>query len=576
MKSQRSILLLISMTMFLLASVNVIAQDSNDLRGMASYFPEATDFWVAMDISDDSLQTLGDVLDPVIAKISAQFDAPEVTVQQMVDEALAEMDISYDDVRQWLGDSVAIGGNIFMPRSVDSDLPPDGLIVLDIVDRDAFVSFVDEQAELNDVEFQVEEADGELIYSVEDDPTQMIITDDVVFIYPDESLRSTTAETTLNDNEDFQNSLSQLPADEYGIYVYVAGSLFEEAMADTGMDEVEQLDMLGGVFPDSLVVGLTILEGRSFTIDVVQVGAGAELSADPVTIDFAQYIPASADFYVQGRNLTSIVDSLLDFAATATEEDRDDLELQVSSVLGLIQVDLREDILSWTTGDFAIFASIDSFAIFELIEGTRLVPEDIPFDFGLVIEATNPETAQELAAKLGEAIVEASAEDDTVEVSIEQVRGVDVVKIIADVDGVPLELVLGASDDVFFLTTTDSAEVILSGDGTLLNTPNYQEASATFLPDTLSIGYVSDDGIASLVSVVAWFGSMFGAMPSFDALDATTTTLIQDDFNFAEIYTFLTDTFHSATFTTQLVDTDTYVVRLVLSLTEDAVTFPTN
>jgi hypothetical protein len=165
---------------------------------------------------------------------------------------------------------------------------------------------------------------------------------------------------------------------------------------------------------------------------------------------------------------------------------------------------LQDDILSWTTGDYALFTRLN---VVDLAAGVVENPNVLPdlngrFDFGLVIEATDAEKAQALAEKLGALITGALSQGNTpgVTVGSDEINGVAVTVISLEAPIAPgntfnLDITLGASDDVFFIATRPAATSIITGDGTLASNPGYLDAQPYLLANPTSVWYADGEGL---------------------------------------------------------------------------------
>src|SRR5690606_3532266 len=129
-------------------------------------------------------------------------------------------------------------------------------------------------------------------------------------------------------------------------------------------------------------------------------------------------------------------------------------------------------------------------------------------DAGLVIEATDPARAAGLAASLGQFLTQMTAGQQGISVGSETVAGVEttVLGIEFPVDPtttLAIDLLLGASDEIFFLGTRPAVERILTGDGTLPGNALYNEALALTLPNPTSLWYADGEGLLISTSVGA-------------------------------------------------------------------------
>ena len=261
-------------------------------------------------------------------------------------------------------------------------------------------------------------------------------------------------------------------------------------------------------------MGLTIQDGRSFILDTAQLAIkGAAVRAPGVIdSDFANYIPDSASGVIHATDLTTLYNTLINFADSMNTSSQSPLpSAQVEQVFGALGVNLKTDLLSWTTGDYALFYRTD---IVDLAASamTGAAPDlkglGSKFDFGLVIQATDPAKAQALATHLGALLKQMGASQQGVLVQDDTIGGVKVTTLSLSVpvdqqNTLQINIALGATKDVFFLATRPAAEMIVNGDGILSGNSGYIEAQRGLLPNPTFVWYADGEGFVDEMAVAA-------------------------------------------------------------------------
>ncbi len=489
-----AILFLVVLFAVSLGTVYAIDDPAAGPQAMARYFPENTAVFAAFRTDEGYIDTL----DSLLALLTAAFPQAEVTtLRETLEAGLADSGYALADLYLWLGGYAAVGGT--SANAFDPGTSEPGYAVIEITDRAAAEDFLRDALPGNQ---ETEEVNGFTVFTLRQRGDALIIAiNDTLMLVGMENPRlldQFPPSALLADDADFQEALADLIAPAYNIFLYVTPELMGGSM---GMME---MGMMGGMEPLPTAMGLTILEDTSLVIDMVQVG---DLDA-PSAIDpqFARFIPADASAVIHGTDLTALIDSMLEFSRMMSRGDGPDPERQLSGVFNLIGVDLRDDLLSWTTGDYALFLRTDVNALAEgIAEGVLDAGSYV--DFGLLFEATDPEAASNFAAQLSDALPRLIQEDTPgVTLSSEDINGVSVSVIALQVpldqrNMFELDVLIGATQDVFFIATRPAAESIINGGSSLLDSPAYQEASAYLLPNPTLALYADADGL--LVGTVA-------------------------------------------------------------------------
>src|SRR5690606_5663100 len=151
------------------------------------------------------------------------------------------------------------------------------------------------------------------------------------------------------------------------------------------------------------VIGATILDDRSLTLDYVQpitdlaayeaFGININTNYTPVDYDFARFIPAGTPFVLQGTDLQAVFNNAIaNLAAAAAMQESfvpdgvespvdeiDDAMNQIQfAISGLTGLRLQEEILSWMTGNYALAMRLSP-ALSDLASASD-VPSEFPVD----------------------------------------------------------------------------------------------------------------------------------------------------------------------------------------------------
>lgn len=541
---------------FLLGALGIVsvlpalATPIAELNDLARYFPADTPIFAAVR-SDDAFFS---ELDGIIAKIAAALppDARSsiMTIEEALDKALAEADPPMnfrEDIRPWLGDTIAFGVleipaddgssiRMFNRRALDDDAPV--LIAIAITDRAAVTNFFVNGFTDNDVEFErTDEADYTLFTVPEnsDDPV-VVIRDDALFITNQPDSATSLPDGNLAGSADFNDTFALLPGDDYNLSLYLDfGAVLEQSMANDP-DAEEAMALFGNLFSavGPQAWGATLLDGVSLTLDIAQrisdPSAFAELgfpltSMTPIDPAFAAHIPAGATLAVHSVDLNRSIGGMFGFLENQIAKMQesgmgDSSELDEASE-GIAQIeaafttftglDLRMDVLAWMTGNYALFimpsADLDPSSRFGLFRS-------FPVDFGLAIEVTDSAAADKTVEGLTEGIerlialaAEQEDPDVTVTLDTDTIVGTDVtvINIRSQNSPWPVELLIGANDEVFAFGTRSAVQAILGRDGGLPSNPAYTRAQAYILTDAYSIGYFGPQSLLPLADLITAF-----------------------------------------------------------------------
>jgi hypothetical protein len=369
-----------------------------------------------------------------------------------------------------------------------------------------------------------------------------VFREDVVLVSNDESAiaEGGVPEAPLSDLEAFGTALSRLPEPDYNAVLYydyaaLLSGMFSdpdmmEMLMESGDEMVQmQMQMLMGMVDalEPFAIGLTILDERSLTMDaaistagLTEAFAGANLPAatmtlPPVDLAFARHIPAETPLVIMGTELRASYDVLLEtlraIAAMETDEDStaaQDVELALwmveFGIRGLTGLELREDILEWMGGTYALYVGLTPTA--QDTRNMRDLVSELPVDFALAIEVTDSAGSAALRENLNR-VLGALPDNpgDNITVAVEEIGGVEAVVFTWETYNMPpkLEFVFAVNDEVFVVGTRRYVERALDPQNGLDTDPAFMEASQYLLPNTAAVYYLSGENLAPLADIAA-------------------------------------------------------------------------
>lgn len=524
----------------------VAAAPTAELNALANYFPADTAVLISLRTDDAYIQEIDDLF----AKIAAQIpgmDTPEPIADQLdkaIGEGLGNGDFN-SEVRSWLGDVASVGimsfdglmGRASIPD--DEQEPPHFLFAATVKDQAAAEAFWETALSKSDNRTYEKSTEGDFILFTsdnrEDSPGIVAIGDDVLFVAVyEEDLPLTGQESPLSDNAAFTDTLALLPEPDYNITMYFnLADVFKEAMAtmsdqsnmsDADAAMMEQYLPLFENFPPE-VIGLTVLDERSLTIDVAlpygdlmtDFAAAGMNTAMPVAVDpsFAANILSGTPLVIHSTNLGGSFLSLLEnlkvqagMMSASSGMDAEEIEEGIGQVGALIKIltgkDLETEILPAMEGDYALYLTLNP-TLSDISSEADLFKQ-LPVDFGFLTEITDPTIGPAIA----EGIQKTLADSKDVTLSNETIGGVEALVITPTdmtVFASPVEIILASNDNLLFFGTRRAAEAALNGDGGLDSDTTFVEAGQYFLPSSSVVAYFGSEGLKPLISVMEMMGS---------------------------------------------------------------------
>lgn len=341
----------------------------------------------------------------------------------------------------------------------------------------------------------------------------------------------------------------------------------QEGMADLGIDFSALVNMQP-TNNTTIAIGFTIIEGRNLAIDTVTIADDPEavaeqpgfLEQNPINLDFASRVPGYAQLVIHdnafGPDTLAVFDalnvvapiaqSLIEVALESPEfraeleaeaefdpavafalELLDDVDISVINFGGNIQnlvtvalagitgQNLEADILSWMTGDYAMWSA------FIPVESDL----DFTFDMGFATEATDPDAAMAVVNRFAEVadlydldfVIEELADGRALNLTAPLRTPLSLLEIPGEVlfQTPELDFLIAANDDVYTLSSRPGAEFALMQAGeSLADRAEFQYAVENlFLEDTVTAWYVGLPPLAEILPEALDDASDLGITP---------------------------------------------------------------
>ncbi|RMF81166.1 MAG: DUF3352 domain-containing protein [Chloroflexi bacterium] len=517
-----SFVLVIAIIAMPLGGVGAVLQETTperDATSMARFFVEDTLFYASIPLPDASL------IDQLEMFVQEQSEAlgiplgspfgPPVTLRDTLNEALLPTGLTVDELFAMFGDQAAVGVGSFDPLTAQAR---DTYVLIEIRNRETAETLLQNTIGL-DSNYERRQAGNMTVFVPAFGSDAYGVSDDHLMLFNiNDGVPQINVLNSLADSPRFNAAFNALPERQYSTALYFdMPGIFE---IDGAAQALEPLGVLPE-FTGPLAIGVAEAQDGVSIIDSAQLPGprGGAQPVTPIDPDFARFMPGDTSFMIHATNLTGLYDSFIGFARSVDDGFGPDPAVEAEQAFDDIGIDLQNDILDWTTGDYGVFLSLDIEPIIRAALEER-VDLNNRFNFGMVVEATDPAAAQDFAAFLGDmAMTELTGEPD-VRVVNRAVGGVDSTVISASASLSPtetfkLETAIGASDDIFFVSTVSAAEHILSGENTLLDNPDYQLARQYFLPNPSVVVYGDGAGVlfgttVPIVVILALLGPAIG------------------------------------------------------------------
>lgn len=532
----RKLLLLALVVLLASTALSVSAFDDPDMTALASYFSDDALLYMSVRVDDSLVESLDSLLGRVTPFLPQGTLPPNITANDLLDLALQDADLgSFDEtIRPWLGDVAALG--MYQPESLYDDPPV--LVAVD-VDGEAALTFFSEiiANELQSGSLEQSEVNGYTVFTStsEYDTTEVAIGDDVLFIASMPNLLPLEGiENPLSDDSNFHDTLNSLPEDSYGLLMYANMQQLQQfnlaqagLVGASGMPSFLEdfMDVYGGT-----AIGFTILNEEALVMDVVQnlnIDAYDEFGVDMATMGaidtaFTNHIPSNAFAVVQSAdfgsslqlgldNVRALGDYIKANGGLADMIDPEGYEFDEEERLIINQVDLawfvgfvnftfaggtglnlERDVLPVLDGDIAMFVSASPAESF--------ISPILP-DAALLFQNSDADAAVAIVEQLG-----ASAEAYELPVFLEDYSSGTAIVLPAEeflgFSSPSLDILVGASDDVFAIGTRGGVNAVVDMDESLVDNSVYQDASQYFIPDTQQLLYLATDPILDAADVL--------------------------------------------------------------------------
>lgn len=548
--------LLALLTLGLLAGV-VQAAPVDELAALADHFPDTTLFYAAVRTDAGFFEALDGFIGQA-RDLLPGGGIPPIRIEALLDQYVSQLgqgDFG-EAVRPWLGDTAALGFG--MPGDIGS-APAHFLLAANITDQQAAADFIETFLQESNQDYESSEQGGYTVLADPEGEGLFAIGEDVLFLslFADDIPSLTGDFKSLADSADFTGTLAQLPAEDYSALGYMNTPAFFALMQQEMTSEAPRMETMQELFDSfsgavgSHAFGLTILDGRSFVVDVVQMlgdtagleDAGFDMSMPTSAIDpaFATYIPADAPFVMQGTELntgvTSGFQNLRVFGRLMQQQmqslpldemDEDTRWMRfvnpgavmerfaTLSFTALTGMDLEQDVLPWMDGDFAGYL--------------RLLPlppdseaEAMP-DFALLVEASDAAGPAALVESITATLEDYEATFFERQEGSLVISGLFPAMTLKHAEALSaireLDVIVGSSDNLFVVGTRQAATDSLNPPAeTLADSPAYQEA----------LGYALD-GAQQL-----WFMNTRAFVPVIETMIARETGRSQQEMREARI-----------------------------------------
>jgi hypothetical protein len=529
----KKLLVLVVLLVVAVSAMPAAAVPVDELTELAAYYPADTAVFFTLRTDTAYIETIDGLIGRIVDAVPG---VPPVSLTQELDRMSQEASGgSFEEVfGPWLGDKAAFGFTD-LAATADNDRENDitaFLLTVEITNRAAAVEYLNTVAE--DRYEVTEGSDYTVFLPVEADSDleslpPVAVGDDVIFLGGIEAAMAGMPDPALSGSDAFAAGLDSLPGDDYNILGFVnAEAITEFAETEIPADSPDAASLASLQTLGPVAFGFTLVDGRSLTADVAvaldlemlsEMTGVADYAMTPIDMSFADYIPAGTPLVVISSNLSATYEnaltSLESLAAMQGEEAQDELEKGLQQITfalrGLTGLDLEEDILSWMTGEYALYLGLTP-AVEEADNLFAALADGLPVNFGLLVDASaDPEAAAGVVDGIAQAIDFAatqSGEATEIETSDETIGGTDALVITITDRGLPfpIELLVASNEEVFVFGTRGAVQAALAPDGSLSSDAAFQEALGYALPDASAFLYLAGEGLQPLANLAATAG----------------------------------------------------------------------
>jgi hypothetical protein len=519
-----ALLLILALGIFVLPA----AAQAQDLTTLAGYLPADAPLYLGFRTDDAFIAKL----DTLASKLGALIPGGMMSgsLQEMLDQLATQIQPGgtfATTIRPWLGDTAAIGYYTLDPST---DQPY--TIVFSIKDQDKAEALFNNL--LSSEDYAVKEGTGYSVYSPKSTLSSQpnyIFRSDVLIVTSDTALVEAggVESKKLTDNSDFSTAVGLLPASQYNGIIYadtpklLSGAMEARMNDQMSMSDAAGMQMFTSMFNTikPMAFGLTILDDRSLTIDVVapfDASASGSLmmsnAGKPVNPTFVQHLLAGTPLVAQGTDLydnyQNSIANLRALAQNMPSDSTSDMKPQdVETALwglgfvvrGLTGLETT-DALGWMTGDYAMTLGFTpAFSDATNIFGAM---GSMPIEFGVIVEATDASAAQKVFDGLTRSLIGLPSKDVTVKQETLD-SGAKALSFTMQNSEMPfpIELMAATGNGVFAVGTPRTVNAALDPKNPGLSAdPAYAEASKYLLSDANSVLYLSGSGLKPVARVM--------------------------------------------------------------------------
>ena len=542
--------------------------DKPGALGLERYFPEDTIFYGAIQIDSEQIalwdellvgvNTQTSMLDTITPNEQVNFTSYSTLVLQQ----LVSPDMSFDeDIRPWLGNRLAAGGFFTGLDIPDSD----AIVVLEITDKQMALDFITKVFDSPNLAVKYEQGqtkDFTILHpTLETTPSQftvLINNDALIFAQNQTAIDFIVNRNTpsLNDSPVFWETIQQLPAETYQAFGYMNMSAIlngvERASLNTPHNQPDEVTNELLTIDAQQILGFSILNAQTFVVDyatnIRDMSALSDLGynlqgTSAIDKNFLAHIPEDAALVIQGTDIATIYQLLTDMGQATSvtlggmlsANNLNQMELVFG---GLTGIDLQNDLLSWLTGEYALFLSYDA-----LPPGTPslLLSEYFPnqkFDLniqaGLLVEVTDLAKAQNFVEKLATS----SSLLAGIETHRETLLGTNALILSVPHEQLndPIEIIITANDTLFIVATREATIEILNGQGDFNQTSTFVNSEINFLDNDTFLIFANSNMVNLWGDAFINLGIIMGRTfaNTFAELDQENTLETQLDFSITE------------------------------------------
>ncbi len=330
----------------------------------ADYVPASAPFYVEVDSDTQSAQW-----QQVSALLNSFPGWPGGDVDDAIEDALSGEEISYQELRPVLGDSVALAlprvprnaaGTGLRAPSVDDTAV---LVVAEIADgqEDAARNLVTGSG-------ATEQGDrgGVTYYADEDEDVYVAVTSEAIVLAESEETLFASLDANASGGDAvlagvgrFQDALAELPEDVFAQSYVGLGELVASVQQDQA--QLQQFGGLEEIANATLAASLTAEADGVRTRGVI-LGADQLDDAAPFTPTLAEHAPANSLAYIGFADLQSNIASLVDDLRESGDPDTEDAISQIDQLSGQLEAVLGitiSDLAALTRGEHAIVVAPD-------------------------------------------------------------------------------------------------------------------------------------------------------------------------------------------------------------------------